>query len=135
MADNQSQMELGRILFMIAGLVATGIGVVGVVTPGLPGTVFLVMALFCFKRSSPRLERWLLDHPRMGPTLRDWDEHRSIRPRTKAVAIVLMWLFIASTYFTKVNAWFVAGLFALGLVGTWYIVSRPSRIEPAHQEA
>jgi uncharacterized membrane protein YbaN (DUF454 family) len=122
-------MEFGRILFLLAGLVATGIGVVGVVTPGLPGTVFLVMALFCFKRSSPRLERWLLDHPRMGPTLRDWEEHRAIRQRTKVVAIGLMWVFISSTLFTKVNPWFIAMLVALGLYGTWYIASRPSRIE------
>jgi uncharacterized membrane protein YbaN (DUF454 family) len=122
-------MEFGRILFLLAGLVATGIGVVGVVTPGLPGTVFLIMALFCFKRSSPRLERWLLDHPRLGPTLRDWDEHKAIRPRTKVVAIFLMWVFISSTLFTKVNPWFIALLVALGLYGTWYIASRPSRIE------
>ena len=122
-------MEFGRILFLLVGLVATGIGVVGVVTPGLPGTVFLIMALFCFKRSSPRLERWLLEHPRLGPTLRDWDEHRSIRPRTKILAIGLMWVFISSSLFTKVNPWFISLLVALGLYGTWYIASRPSRIE------
>jgi uncharacterized membrane protein YbaN (DUF454 family) len=119
-------MKAGRALYLAAGLVAVGIGIVGVVTPGLPGTVFLIVALFCFKRSSPRLERWLLEHPRLGPTLRDWELHRSIRPRTKVVAIVLMWAFIGSTFFAGLNPWIEALLVALGAYGTWYIASRPS---------
>lgn len=119
-------MRAGRVLFLLAGLVAVGVGIVGVITPGLPGTVFLIIALFCFKRSSPRMEAWLLQHPRLGPTLRDWEQHRSIKPRTKIVAITVMWVFIGATFFKPPNPWLEALLVALGAYGTWFIATRPS---------
>jgi uncharacterized membrane protein YbaN (DUF454 family) len=120
--------------YLVAGLALVGVGIVGVVTPGLPGTVFLIMALFCFKRSSPRLENWMLSHPRMGPTLREWEESRSIRPRTKLVAITAIWVFIALSFFLRMHPWALAALVALGVYGTWFIASRPSsaRVLAAH---
>ena len=37
-----------------------------------------ILAAFCFSRSSPRLERWLVDHQRLGPHIRDWRQRRAI---------------------------------------------------------
>ena len=79
-----------RALFLILGIGCVGLGYVGVVVPGMPSTIFFICALWAFKRSSPRFEDWLLNHKAFGPTLRDWDESRSIRPRTKVVAIATM---------------------------------------------
>ena len=75
-----------RALFLAAGLLFTAIGLVGVVLPVLPTTPFLILAAACFARSSVRLERWLLDHPRLGPPLRAWRERGAIPPRAKAMA-------------------------------------------------
>ncbi len=124
-------MNVGRALFLASGITLVGVGAVGVVVPGLPTTVFLVMALFCFKKSSPRLENWLLTHPRFGPTLRDWESDRSIKPRTKIVAIVTMWVFIGASVFMIRNLWALALILALGVFGTWYILTRKS--VPTHQ--
>lgn len=52
--------------------VCVGLGIIGLVTPVMPGTVFLILAAWLFTRSSPRFERWLLTHPRLGPSVVAW---------------------------------------------------------------
>jgi hypothetical protein len=103
---------------------------VGYFLPVLPSTVFMIVALFCFKRSSPRFEKWLLQHRLFGPTLRDWDANGAIRPRTKLVAIVMMWVCIGVSLYFVGLLWAQVLVVALGLVGTWYIASRPSAVVP-----
>jgi uncharacterized membrane protein YbaN (DUF454 family) len=67
-----------------------GIGAVGAVLPVLPTTPFLLLASFFFVRSSPRLNEWLLRSPSFGPLLRDWRDHRGVRPRVKFVAAAMV---------------------------------------------
>jgi uncharacterized protein len=59
-----------RRLFLSLGCVCVAMGLVGIVVPGLPTTVFLLAASWLFARSSPDLHRRLLDSPRLGPYLR-----------------------------------------------------------------
>lgn len=76
-----------RPLFLVAGVVLTVVGVIGLVTPGWPGTIFLILAAGCFARSSPKLEAWLLGHPRLGPSVVAWRENGSIPRKIKYIAI------------------------------------------------
>jgi uncharacterized membrane protein YbaN (DUF454 family) len=57
------------------------LGLVGIIVPVLPTVPFLLVAAWAASRSSPRLHRWLLSHPRFGRPLRDWEEARVV-PRT-----------------------------------------------------
>ncbi|WP_112312552.1 YbaN family protein [Pseudogemmobacter bohemicus] len=75
-----------RALFMALGLFFTGLGFVGALLPVLPTVPFLILAAACFTRSSERLERWLMDHPRFGPLLRDWRDKGAIPRRAKWMA-------------------------------------------------
>ncbi len=75
-----------RPLYFLAGLLMLALGVIGAFLPVMPTTIFLILAAWCFARSSPRLEAWLLDHPRFGPTLRDWRQYGAISKRAKAWA-------------------------------------------------
>lgn len=68
-----------RGLYLVMGLCALGIGVVGLALPIMPGTIFLIIALACFAKSNQRLEKWLIEHPRLGPLLKKWQN-----PRKKA---------------------------------------------------
>jgi len=109
---------LSRLPFLIAGYILTGIGIVGFVTPGLPGTVFLIAALACFRRGSPRMEAWLLNHKLFGPTLTDWQNHRWMPLRIKVFSISCIVLGVLGTLMRPSVIWEAkALLLVLGLIG------------------
>ncbi|MCR9175549.1 MAG: YbaN family protein [Alphaproteobacteria bacterium] len=116
------------------GFVATGVGIAGVILPGLPGTVFLIIGLWAFSRSSARFQMWLFNHPRFGAPLRAWHAHRVIPVRAKVAAVAMMVVSQAMvTVWVAGDAamaadWTVPAVSAavLALVASW-IVTRPSR--------
>ncbi|WP_149195827.1 YbaN family protein [Luteimonas suaedae] len=67
-----------------------GLGLVGVFVPGLPTTVFILIAAWAAARGSERLHRWLLVHPRFGPMIRDWQAHGAVSRRAKWMATAAM---------------------------------------------
>lgn len=78
--------HLSRTFWLVLGLLFVALGFIGALLPLMPTTIFLILAAGCFARSSPRLEAWLLAHPRFGPTLRAWREDGAIGPRAKLMA-------------------------------------------------
>lgn len=72
------------------GSLATGLGMAGVVLPLLPATPFLLLATFAFARSSPRLHAWLVEHPRLGAPINDWNKYGAINRRAKVLAMAVM---------------------------------------------
>lgn len=111
------------------GLACVGAGTIGIVVPGWPTTVFFILALWAFKRSSPRLETWLLNHRVIGSTLREWDEHRVVRPRIKVIAITTLWLMIAASLFLLHSLWAKGLLVAIAVSVTVYLATRKSNLE------
>lgn len=83
-------MKLSRHLWFVMGWVFVALGFAGAVLPLVPTTIFLILAVGCFARSSPRLEAWLLGHPRFGPTLRAWRSEGAISRRGKVAACIGM---------------------------------------------
>jgi uncharacterized membrane protein YbaN (DUF454 family) len=79
-----------RIVWAVGGALALVAGIVGIFLPLLPTTPFVLLAAFCFSRGSARCERWLLEHPRFGPMVRDWRERRAVPLRAKQFATVMM---------------------------------------------
>lgn len=75
-----------RIFWLSCGVLSVGLALVGIVLPLLPTVPFLLLAAFCFARSSERLREWLLDHPTLGPPIHAWQERRSISRRAKWAA-------------------------------------------------
>ncbi|MBI5382497.1 MAG: YbaN family protein [Opitutae bacterium] len=117
-----------RGVFFVAGLVAVVAGVVGIFVPLLPTTPFLLLAAYCFSRSSPRLHGWLLAHPRLGPPIRDWQSHGVIRPRAKALALILItacaaWLIVVHGTSACGRIALIAGYALLAA----FLATRPSR--------
>ncbi len=70
-----------RHLYLIAGFICLGLAVIGAILPVMPTTVFVIMAAYCFARSSPRLERRLIEHPRFGPHIVRWREKGAVSHR------------------------------------------------------
>jgi uncharacterized membrane protein YbaN (DUF454 family) len=111
------------------GFLCTGIGIAGVILPGLPGTVFLLIAVWAFSRSSERFHVWLYEHPRFGRTVRDWHAHRVIPVKAKIAAVSMMALTAVGLVWIADGDWRLplisGGIMAL--VALW-IVTRPSRV-------
>ncbi|MBU9697861.1 YbaN family protein [Rhodobacteraceae bacterium HSP-20] len=89
-----------RGLWLAAGSLALILGVVGVVLPLLPTVPFLLLAAFCFARSSAPLHLWLMQHPQLGPPVREWQEKGAIGRRAKWLATGSMaFAFAGSVWF------------------------------------
>jgi len=81
---------LTKALLITLGWFFVILGIIGAFLPILPTTVFLIIALFLFARSSPRFHQMLLDNRYFGPGLREWEQHRTIKRQTKRKATVLI---------------------------------------------
>ncbi len=75
---------------MAAGWVSLSLGFVGAFLPVLPTTPFVILAAYCFSKSSGRLHQWLLSRPRWGGLIRDWEQYGGIGKRAKITATVLI---------------------------------------------
>lgn len=89
-----------RVLLIILGWICVVLATLGVVLPLLPTTPFLLLAAWCFARSSPRFHHWLLHRSWFGSYLRHWQQHRALPKgaKPKAVALILV-TFAVSIYF------------------------------------
>lgn len=83
---------IGRLLWRGLALVFVGLALIGIALPGMPTTVFLLLAAWAAGRGWPRLNRWLLQHPRLGPPIHHWREHRAVPRRAKCLAALSMTL-------------------------------------------
>lgn len=116
-----------RGVFFTCGLLFLILGFVGAFLPVLPTTPFLILAAACFARSSRKLERWLLDHPRFGPTLRDWRERGAIPRKAKLLSLAGTCLgFLLFWLAGNPGPALMAAVAALMLVGLAYVFTRPS---------
>lgn len=115
-----------RSFWLVLGLVALGLAILGAVLPLLPTTPFLLAAAYAFARSSPRLETWLLTHPQFGPLIVNWQRHGSIPRPAKRIAVVIMAATLALTWFAGFPLWvFAVQVLVLSAVAT-FILTRPS---------
>ena len=130
-AGTPRQVRRGPIawLWFAAGLVSVALGGIGVVVPGLPTTVFFVMAAACFARCSPRFERWVLELPRIGPLVRDHRAGLGMPRRAKVVAVSMILAVATLSGLLAIDNLVVGGVVvALGLVGALYVMFRvPTR--------
>ncbi len=115
-----------RVLYLCLGWLMVATGIVGAFLPVLPTTPFLLVALWCFSKSSPKLEAWLLSHPKFGPSLRNWREKGAIPRRAKIAAVSLMTMsygiFWLGTAPTPLRASIVA---AVMLGAAIFVTTRP----------
>jgi len=79
-----------RFLLLSLGWLAIVLGTLGIVLPLLPTTPFVLLAAWCFARSSPRFHHWLLWRSPFGRYLRHWQRHRAMPLGAKGRAIVLI---------------------------------------------
>lgn len=109
------------------GLINVALGVIGIFLPVMPTTIFLLIALWAFSKSSVRFHGWLYNHPTLGVTIRDWHAHRVIPLKAKILAVTVMSTSLAYVTLFVAQSWVLPLALATGLgaVAT-FIVTRPS---------
>ena len=114
--------------WFVGGLLSVGLGSLGVIVPGLPTTVFFIVAAACFSRSSPRFEQWVLNLPRIGKTVRDYRAGLGMPRRSKVIAVTMIVGF-STLSAVLAGLWPVgAAILFWGLVGALYVAFRvPTR--------
>lgn len=120
-----------RVALLGLGYACLGMAALGAVLPLLPTTVFLIIAAWAFGSASPALRARLLSDPRVGPTLRDWQQHRTVSRRAKraaAVAMAISWT-LATVLVRDLAVAIISGTCLL-LVAAW-LLTRPSAPPPA----
>jgi MYXO-CTERM domain-containing protein len=116
-----------RLLMLLLALVSLGLAVLGLFLPILPTVPFVVLAAWAAARSSPRLERALMQHPRFGPALRDWRLSGVVRRPAKVAASIAMSVSAVMILLLVPNHWAqAAALGAMALVLAW-LWRRPER--------
>jgi uncharacterized protein len=111
-------------LLITIGILAVGLGMIGIFLPLLPTTPFLLLAAACFIRSSDRLYQWLIHNRWFGSYIRNYREHGAIPLRAKVIALILLWTTMTHSTFILLQHWALQGLLLLiAAVVTLYLLS------------
>ena len=124
-----------RVGVFLFGLVSVGLGIVGMFLPVMPSTIFFLIGLWAFSKSSVRFHGWLYNHPRFGQSLRDWHQHRAIPLKAKMMAVALISLSFFVILVFVAQAWLLILLgIVLGAVVV-FIVTRPHNIAALRRQS
>lgn len=97
-----------------------GLGLIGIVVPGLPTVPFVLLAAFAAARGSRHLHRRLLAHAQFGPIIRDWQSQGAVSRRAKWLATIMMSACAVILFLTAPKAWMAAtGTGIMAVVATW----------------
>ena len=87
-----------KLFWNILGFISLGLAYVGVITPGIPYSPFVVFAAYCFSKGSERMHKWIMNHKLFGPFLTNWGEKRVFPQKMKyfmlammSLSLILMW--------------------------------------------
>ena len=115
-----------RLLLVTIGLICLGLGIVGYVLPGLPGTIFLIIAATLFVRSSDRLYKFVVDNRQFGRQVEEYLRTGAMPLKAKIISLVSIWAFTLISVFLAPYTWlFKIPILILAIVGTVYILTRP----------
>ena len=116
---------MSRWLWWLLAYASLGLGIVGIVVPGLPTVPFVLLAAFAAARGSRRLHDWLLAHRRFGPMIRDWEREGAVSRRAKTLATAMMALSSAVMFLTAPKWWMAATGTAIMAVTALWLWRRP----------
>ena len=118
-------LKIHKPVFFTIGILSLSLGYVGIVVPGLPTTVFILIAAWAFSKCSTKFTYWIENHRLFGPMVLNWQQYRGLSRRAKKVAILTI---IPTFAFTIFIAFSLIGDLIFGFFGialcTW-LATRP----------
>jgi uncharacterized protein len=118
-----------RYLWLLLGFLFTGLGFLGYILPGLPGTVFILIAVYFFARSSPRFYNWLLNNRIFGEMIRDWRAGKGLSLRAKTTAISVIATTISVSVVVIQNSVIKSIVALCGVCVSLYLWTRPTKVK------
>ncbi|HTH38810.1 MAG TPA: YbaN family protein [Pyrinomonadaceae bacterium] len=98
-------MDIRKAILIFAGTLCVGLGVLGMFLPLMPTTVFLLMAAYCYSRSSDRFHNWLLGNRWFGSYIKNYQAKKGITLRQKVTTLITLWASIG------LSIWLLGGSF------------------------
>jgi uncharacterized membrane protein YbaN (DUF454 family) len=117
-----------RLVLQVFGALCVVAGIIGLFVPLWPTTIFMILALWAFARSSPRLHNWLLTHRRFGPPLQAWERHGAIPPLAKLLAVIGIGTSLAIIVVTVHSRLVIGSVAAFFAILVLYILTRPNAV-------
>jgi len=119
--------KIGRKILIVLGSLFVVIGLIGIFLPVLPTTPFLLLAAWCYARSSERFYNWLITNKWFGEYIRNYQEGRGIPLKVKILAILFLWATILiSIYFFVTNIYIRIILIVIASAVTVHILMLPT---------
>jgi|TARA_B100001741_G_scaffold262190_1_gene226489 uncharacterized membrane protein YbaN (DUF454 family) len=114
-----------KYLYISLGFIFVGLGFLGVVVPGIPTTPFILLAAWLFSKSSPKFEKWLLNHKIFGPLIINWKLYRGISKNSKIYAIITVIITFTTTVWFAFSYQIDILLVLGGMILCAFIYTRP----------
>ena len=115
-----------RMVWLIFGFTALILAIIGIILPLLPTVPFLLLAAFCFARSSEKIHKWLLKHPKYGPPIHNWQNSGSISFKSKQLATICMLIALIIPIYLGLSWLIISTQIFVLLCVLIFIWSRPS---------
>ncbi len=115
-----------KLLYLLLGTLSLILGIIGIFLPVLPTTPLLLLTAFCYYRGSSRMYDWLMNHPKLGPYIRNFREHRMIPRRVKAYILTMLWLSLLFCAYILHPIWLKCLMIAIAIGVTIHILSYKS---------
>lgn len=111
--------KVKQFAWKVLGFLSLGMAYVGLITPGIPYSCFVVFAAYCFAKGSPKMHAWLYNHKIFGPFLTNWGEKRVFPQKMKYFMLATMTTSLIIMSFTvPVKGVVYTGIFML-FVAVW----------------
>jgi hypothetical protein len=117
-----------KIILITIGWLCVGLAFVGTFVPGIPTTIFLIVALWAFAKSSKKFHSWLLNHKRFGPILQNWESHKVVPRKAKILMVILQISAVIIFHYSLQNIYLTVLLIITLVFVARYVLSLPSEL-------
>ena len=117
-----------KIILITIGWLCVGLAFVGTFVPGIPTTIFLIVALWAFAKSSKKFHSWLLNHKKFGPILQNWESHKVVPRKAKILMVILQISAVIIFHYSLQNIYLTAILIITLIFVARYVLSLPSEL-------
>ncbi len=123
--------QITRAFWIVLGFIFVGIGIIGYITPMMPGLVFFLIATFCFAKGSRKFLRLIIGNKYVGQQILDFKKGKGMTMKTKIIAITMMLIsmFISAFYLVKIY-WVKWAICITAVIVVFIILGQKTKIEP-----